>query len=126
MQKQIKLIPANKNNRYQIKDNEGDFYHLLFVEEVPTADNRVLTGEKIVIFSKRDFKQYLNNKNHFNWKHEEIIHDPTLTVAKEEMPVQPTTAEPAATPPPVKKVNAGLAAYREKQKELKQSKLQNQ
>lgn len=84
-----KLIPANKNSQYQIKESEKGFYHMKFVDKIPLADEqKSITEEKFQIFSVVDFKQYLKNKQHFNWESEEIIHDPTLKAAPEsEQPV---------------------------------------
>jgi hypothetical protein len=89
-------MQANKNNQYQIKEKEKGFYHLKFTLEIPTADERnIITDERFQIFSPLSFKQYLENKKHFNWKKEEIIHDPTLVV--ESRPETAKVEEPPAT-----------------------------
>jgi hypothetical protein len=132
MQKQIQLIPANKNNRYQIKENEKGFYHLLVVEEMQTIGGaRTLQTERVIIFTPKDFKQYLAHKSLFTWKQEEIIHDPTLApsvaLQPEAIAEQPAEVEPAVKPSaPVKKQPYFASeAFKAKQKEkqqLKQSK----
>jgi len=100
MQKEIKLIPANKDSRYQIKENEKGFYHLKFVLEMPTADEaNVITDEKFQTFSVMGFKQYLENKKHFNFKSEEIIHDPTIPDEQQGKVVEVQATQPEKTQP---------------------------
>jgi hypothetical protein len=95
MQKKTsELIPANKNGQYQIKENEKGFYHLRVVEEIPTKDERrPIVDERTIILSVDGFKGFLAHKAIFNYKSEEIIHDPTYAP-----PVPENDLEGQATP----------------------------
>ena len=75
-----KEIPANKNGKYQIKEESQGFYHLRVVEEIPTASRNDIpaTAQRIIIFSVRDFAEYQKFKKMFRFHEEEIIHDPTF------------------------------------------------
>ncbi len=78
-------MQANKNSKYQIRDNEKGLYHLRFVVEQATPDgSHGPQVERFQCFSVKDFKEYLKHKKHFNFMSEEIIHDPTAESAKEE------------------------------------------
>jgi hypothetical protein len=62
----------------------------------------VITSEKIIIFSVRDFKQFLEHKQLFSFRSEEILHDPTLAVSKP-MAEENNTEEPSDAEQPAKK-----------------------
>lgn len=87
-------MQANKNSKYQIKDNEKGFYHMRFVAEMATPDgSHGPQVERFQCFTPRDFKEFLKHKKHFNFVSEEIIHDPTLET-QPEVVAQPTESEP--------------------------------
>lgn len=90
----MSTITANKNGKFQIKEEDKGFYHLHVVENFQTELGRpqILQG-RIVLLSKIDFKKYLENKKIFNFVSEEIIHDPTHLEHANQV------AETAGTPP---------------------------
>jgi len=64
------------------------------IEEYPTADEyKPIVEERVIVFSPRDFAQFLKHKKHFRFREEEIIHDPTF-VKKEETPEEPEQPKP--------------------------------
>lgn len=111
-----KEIPANKNGKYQIKEESANFYHLRVVEEIPSAnrDGISATRQRVILFSQRDFAEYQKFKKMLGFHEEEIIHDPTFksreVVAEEpesepeeqskveEEPVNPEEPQPTIEP----------------------------
>jgi hypothetical protein len=90
-----KLIPANKQPSYPIPLSEADFYHLQFTEATPTGrPDEFIETIRYQIFSIAGFQGYVENKSHFNYKSELILHDPTLKIQGEPEIKQPEVKEP--------------------------------
>lgn len=97
-----------------------------FVEELATPDGtRGPEVERFQYYSVWDFKQYLKYKKHFNFITEEILNDPTFTIAT--APVEKVEDQPTEVKPEAEKKQAyfGSDKWRadmEAKKQLKKSK----
>lgn len=112
-------MQANKNKNYKIKDDEAMMYHVRLVQEIPTATaGKYITEGVVQIFSPRDFDLFLKNKRIFNFREEEIIHDPTLPM---DVPVVEEVIEAKGEVKTRKGGYFGSPEWRAKQQAKKQS-----